>query len=288
MQKYNYTDFLVSDIHSFYTPLRACLKEAGFNPKDKTHRLIILGDIFDRGSGTLEVYKFIKSLPKHRRILIKGNHEQLYFELLEKTFPDEYDFSNGTVKTFCHIAGIDPDELNIKLLAKTYYAQQETPPREYLRKKVEYIWAQVKALVEVHEITAWLRSNEWIDYYEYNNLICVHSFIPIVLSSTRDWREAHASEWDDARWGCPWKLFNTGLFNKEIINNNILVCGHWHAQEFHEVYERVSNNWELYFGKNLIALDGCCALTMKIPVLKVTSEGFFDRFGNKLEVPEND
>jgi len=283
MDKYEYVNFLVSDIHSFAKPLRDALRDAGFRVKDKTHRLIILGDIFDRGPDTLEVYKFIKSLPKHRRVLIKGNHEQLYFELLKKNFPDDYDFSNGTVNTFCQIAGTDPEDLDMKEACRFYYLRNQTPPIDYLSKRISAVWKQTKAIVAEHEITKWLDSSEWLDFFEYKDLICVHSFIPEYVEN---WREAHASAWSEARWGCPWRLFQSGYFDEEAAKGKKLVCGHWHAQEFHKVFEKDFDNWELYFGENLIALDGCCVVTKSIPVLKVTPDGYFDKYGRKLVVKQ--
>lgn len=96
--------FCVSDIHSFYNELIRALRQAGFNKRNKNHTLIVCGDIFDRGPDAVAVYKFLKSIPKKRCILIKGNHEPLYLELLTKPFPKGYDFSNHTVDTFCQLA----------------------------------------------------------------------------------------------------------------------------------------------------------------------------------------
>lgn len=71
---------------------------------NKEHTLVILGDIFDRGEETRNLYSFLKNIPEDRLVLVKGNHEYLLEELLEKDLPDSYDFSNGTVFTCCQIA----------------------------------------------------------------------------------------------------------------------------------------------------------------------------------------
>ena len=84
--------FAVSDIHSFASDLKHSLYFAGFRKRDKKNILLVLGDIFDRGGETLEVYKFLKSIPKKRRVLIRGNHEELFLELLKKPFPQGHDF----------------------------------------------------------------------------------------------------------------------------------------------------------------------------------------------------
>ena len=68
MKKY----FVASDIHGFYTPFIKELNKTGFDLNNEEHILIICGDLFDRGSESLKIYEFIKSLPKERRILIRG------------------------------------------------------------------------------------------------------------------------------------------------------------------------------------------------------------------------
>ena len=95
MNKY----FVASDIHSFYTPFIKELNKTGFDLNNEEHILIICGDLFDRGSESLKLYEFIKSLPKERRILIRGNHEYLFIDSLSKEIPDYYDHTNGTVRT---------------------------------------------------------------------------------------------------------------------------------------------------------------------------------------------
>jgi hypothetical protein len=48
------------------------LTRKGFDACNNEHVLIVCGDLFDRGSESLKLYEFIKSLPKERRILIRG------------------------------------------------------------------------------------------------------------------------------------------------------------------------------------------------------------------------
>ena len=60
MKKY----FVASDIHNFYTPFIKELNKTGFDLNNEEHLLIICGDLFDRGSESLKLYEFIKSLPK--------------------------------------------------------------------------------------------------------------------------------------------------------------------------------------------------------------------------------
>lgn len=98
--------FVCSDIHSFFQQFKNALRKAGFRKTNPAHHLIICGDIFDRGDETLSVYRYLKSIPRSRRTLVRGNHEKLLLKMLDKTFPDTFDFTNGTVKTLCHIVGL--------------------------------------------------------------------------------------------------------------------------------------------------------------------------------------
>lgn len=110
--------FCISDIHSFGNILEKTLKQCGFDKRNKNHTLIVCGDIFDRGFDTIKVYNYLKSIPKKRCILIKGNHESLYFSLLNKYYPEPCDFGNGTVTTFVEIAGYSLDvEYNLRVAA---------------------------------------------------------------------------------------------------------------------------------------------------------------------------
>ena len=149
--------FIVSDIHSFYIELKEALFKAGFRKTNNNHYLIVCGDVFDRGPDTMAVYKFLSSIPKKRCILIKGNHEQLFKELMTKTYPQSHDFSNHTVDTFCQIACRDIGELHCG----------------------DVSWGEIVDYVASSKIWKWLNSKQWVDYYELDKYIFVHSFIPI-------------------------------------------------------------------------------------------------------------
>lgn len=209
--------FLVSDIHSFADELKSALFKAGFRKTNKNHTLVVLGDLFDRGPKTMQVYEYIKSLPKSRRILIKGNHEELYFTLLTKSFPERNDFHNMTVNTFCDIACMPIDVLN----EDTYNYDYST----YF-KGSRAAWETIKHQVKYSKITTFLKSSEWKNFYEIKTktktYICVHSFIPVKpkqeyiaklgicayttenpykLEYDPEWRDSKA--WSSAIWYCP-------------------------------------------------------------------------------------
>ena len=303
MKKY----FFISDTHSFYTAMVDALCKAGFEMNNPEHCLIVCGDIFDRGEETRKVYDFLLSIPKKRRIMIKGNHEYLYLNLLKKEKPDYYDFSNGTVKTFCHIAGADYAEIKegYHYISGTFYDS------EWYAKDFEKKWGTVKKLVENSEITKWLKSREWKHFFELGDYIAVHSWVPTmdvpvdeITESDRlyfyatgiwkqklmdNWKEkAKPRDWESATWGCPWRQAR----DNQNPEGKIIICGHWHASDFHVnlgFEPDGEDNYNIYFGKNVIALDACTARTGFCNVLVIDEEfNCFDQFGNKLEVKESE
>ena len=285
--KSNKKYFVVSDTHSFATILKESLEKAGFDINNSNHILIILGDVFDRGDETLEMYDFIKSISKDRLILVRGNHEYLYLELLEKSFPSSADFHNCTVKTFCDIAHEDAEQLTLQYWLDYFYSTDikyllsadEDDLMDTINKKRYTIWNRVLAKVHDSEITSWIKSSDWLNYYELDNYIFVHSFIPLKENNKlsnyfptykymSDWREASDTDWYYAMWKCPFELFDRHLFDEEIKNNKILVCGHWTSSDFHSHYENETQyNYNTYYSKNLIALDACTAMSLQINVL---------------------
>lgn len=76
--------YVVADVHGFYTELIAALTEKGFFGDNQLHKLIVCGDLLDRGKEAVKVQNFILDLMvKDEVILVKGNHEDLVLELLE-------------------------------------------------------------------------------------------------------------------------------------------------------------------------------------------------------------
>lgn len=302
--------FCVSDIHSYADCLIAALGEAGFNIGNNDHIVVICGDVFDRGNQTLACYNYIMSIPKHRRILIRGNHELLFLELIKRDFPSKCDYSNGTVKTFCEIANVKSSYVNPIDVELEFYMQGKTKiKKEQINSILKRRWAEVKNKVKESDIYKWLISDEWRAFFEVDDLICVHSFIPVqirdcselkwpknyppsqlpanLLEVIPNWRSCdyNSLAWEDATWGCPYTQFDAGLFDAEIENNKKLICGHWHASDFHARYENdTSDNLNLYFGKNLVALDACTAVSRFCNVLVYDSDSkrFYDKFGKEL------
>ena len=70
--------YVVADVHGFCSILKDALNEKGFFNDEEPHKLIVCGDLFDRGGEAIEIQNFIlELLEKDEVILIKGNHEEL-------------------------------------------------------------------------------------------------------------------------------------------------------------------------------------------------------------------
>ena len=321
----NKTYFAVSDIHGFYHNFLQSLRYAGYDKKNKDHILIVIGDLFDRGSEAVKTYKYLKSIPQSRLILLKGNHEELYFELLDKDYPQRHDFSNMTVDTFCQIAGKEylEGKEHIKtavwleqFLYKPNYDAPTTKDNEFDNtEEAHKLWIEIRDIVREHEITKWLKKPIWKEYYELSDYIFTHSFIPTrpiddhnwkkypsysenLLEVVPNWRtEATEKQWAEAHWGCPWKQYKLGLFKEEEANGKTLVCGHWHTSDFFEhlarqkFYSRIEH--DIYYSKHLIAIDGGVMYDWVSGeyihpqnVLVIKDSKCYDQYGNELTEEE--
>jgi len=318
---YNKVYFCMSDIHSFYDEMMDALNKAGFDPSNKRHVLLIIGDIFDRGKKPLEIYNFLKSLPRDQRILIRGNHESLLKELVSKNFPESHDFHNGTVDTLYYLNGMLDSrqyktwingriEKPINELKKKYGKIDESNFMEFYEEKSKIVnkfsAASVKRFRKaahskiVKEIIEWIDSDEWVDYYELDKYIFVHSFIPLktewkhynqygYLSDVEKsydptWRTFSREDFEEASWGCPYRSFLDGYFNEELKNGKVLVCGHWHAFDFKnhfegtdydfDTYDPKDIDWDIFYSNHLIALDACTVVSHQVNVMLIDDESW--------------
>lgn len=294
--------FVCSDVHGFYDEWKGSLNKAGFNREDSFHVLIVLGDIFDRGKRPLEVYKFLRELPKERRILIRGNHEQLLRELVYRGYSLQHDHQNRTIDTLFQLMGYESYE-DFSFQKYLEAREQKALPgsKEFIDISEKWGKKREQAFNNelIRDVLAWIDSDEWCDYFETNKYIFVHSYIPlrkfVDLPKTyqlgyfvyykddeyrEDWRNATPTEWNDAKWCCPWKCEQRGL-NK---TGKTIVCGHWHTSDFFNnlLYKsqkskqldiKVSNpifKSDKYPG--LIGLDACTALTKVVNVLVLNED----------------
>lgn len=246
------------------------------------------GDIFDRGPDAVKVYKYIRSIPKKRRILIRGNHEYLLIDLCNKSFPDSYDFSNGTVSTLLQFINARYDNCLLDASIEGIYSHFDF----------------ITNLFKKENIVEWIESKEWVNYFELNKYIFVHSFIPLANPSKtptifnnfeytnylhyfKDWRDNVDKQLSiDSTWGCPILQFNEGLFDEEIKKDKILVCGHWRVDEFYiqkrpplikEEKRKNKLDFKTFYSDHIIGLDACTALSGFCNVLVIDNDKEIDK-----------
>lgn len=79
--------FVTSDIHGHYQALRTALSTAGYDESNPDHHLLVLGDLFDRGDESKEVYEYLYRLHQAKKAtIILGNHDSFMLELLEGNY----------------------------------------------------------------------------------------------------------------------------------------------------------------------------------------------------------
>jgi hypothetical protein len=254
--------FAVSDVHGFYDEMKTALDNAGFDPNNEEHWLVVCGDVWDRGPQPFEMMRYLKNLP--RKVLVKGNHESLFQELCDRGYPGTHDYTNGTYDTVC--------ELGNACLGNSF---------------------DECCLTAYHKTKSFIDS--MVNYFETKNYIFVHGWIPVICNDglpmhyTRnrkfefdpDWRYAHHSEWEQARW-----LNGMDMARKGFVEpGKTIVVGHWHCSYGHSIDDMAKNGpfdcigefdstavWEPYYGNGVIAIDRCTAHTGQVNVLVLEDE----------------
>ena len=242
---------VISDVHGFYDEMIKALNNVKFNPD--TDFLISCGDTMDRGPDPAAVMNYLMKLPN--KILIRGNHESLFEECVKRGYWMQHDVNNGTFDSICELGGAGKDR--------------------------NFEECCVIAENRVKDFFA-----SMVNYFETKNYIFVHSFVPLKnldglpMYYTRnrefeinpDWRHAHFSEWEEARWGNPYELAERGF-----LPDKTLVFGHYHTSwprhKYNEEPEFGENaDFSIYYGNGYIAIDSCCAYSGKLNCLVIEDE----------------
>ena len=117
MKKY----YVLTDIHGFYKEMIEALGKENFDISNDNHILVSCGDIFDRGRDPIKCLEFVNSLPENRKVLIRGNHEDLIEDCLNRNEFLHHDYHNGTVETVValgNMVGSSDDALSVFANAK--------------------------------------------------------------------------------------------------------------------------------------------------------------------------
>lgn len=246
--------FVVSDIHSFFTPFKEELNLKGFDNNNPEHYLVICGDVFDRGDESEELLEYLLSI--NNLIYVKGNHEYLLEQMIQRGYPHNHDYSNGTVKTV----------LDLSTNANS---------------------AQIMCQEAYHKVKPLL--NKYVDYFETKNYIFVHGWIPVNFKLGQDawngvgfynpdWRKASHDDWYSASW-----LNGMNYAMKGIVEpGKTIVCGHYHTSWGHTIQDKENGiistpwgkhaNFNPFYCEGCIAIDACTAYSGKVNVLVIEDE----------------
>ena len=234
--------YVTADVHGFFTQTAAALERAGYFADTEPHKLVILGDLFDRGKEAKEMQSFVLDLmDRNEVILIRGNHEDLFVEMVTTDHGLAYDHHvrNGTFDTALQLTGYDP------VLAR-------------LR---NYDFADAAKGTPLYQKII----PSMLDCYESPKYVFVHGWIPCIRERNgsfrfvAEWRTADQQEWMKARWYNGMAAAAQGVTEE----GKTILCGHWHTSFGHSCLEGkgpefgAGADFSPYYGSGIIALDAC-------------------------------
>ena len=220
--------YVIADPHGFYDILMKTLNESGFFTDPAPCKLIVCGDLMDRGEGTLEMQRFMTELlSEDRLIYIRGNHEDLMERLLTDLETgygidriecgESYHVKNGTWLTalqlsgMSHREGICRPEVLIQRVKRSLYYSMLMPAAVNYFETEHYVFTH--GYIPCHAIQGSPKYERYKDFYRNAN-----------------WRDASPEEWGYARWysgmefACQRNLF---------LPDKTVVCGHFHCSYGH-------------------------------------------------------
>ena len=244
--------YVAADIHGFFTPFHNALEAAGYYEDNGEKKIVICGDLFDRGAEARQTQDYVlEKLRSDQIILIRGNHEDLFCDLVTKDrgMPYDHHVHNGTYQTALDLTGYD-----IGMAGVRHFDFAEAGRR------TPYYTEIIPAM---------------LDYYETEHYVFVHGWVPCRqegryrFSMYEDWRNCGPSQWASARWYSGIDAAHAGL----TVDGKTVVCGHWHCSYGHSRYEQKCSefgpdaDFTPYYAPGIIALDACTAHSGKVNVI---------------------
>lgn len=245
--------FVTSDIHGFYDEFIDSLNKSGFNEGNPNHKLIILGDLFNRGKKPKELQSFVMNLiNKDKIILIRGNHEDLTLELIEnfseyaKDIKNSVHYEKGSFQTILDLTDMDEEGA----LANSLEFKKRAKDTDFISKIIP----------------------KMLNYYETEKFVFTHSWVPIegYAKINPNWRKASEKEWISARNLDPVDLYNRKLY----LESKTMVLGHYHCSAFWEnqnpkEYSSFGEraNFAPFITKEVIAIDARTVVSKRVNVI---------------------
>ncbi len=233
--------FCVSDIHGYYDVLIKALSDSGYEDNNKNHKLVVVGDMVDRGPQNKEVLEYVEGkVSNQEAILVMGNHDVFLLDFFKKDFSRTiFNFNrNGHLKTITDLYEEEVDLKNLSLVSDT------------LNRKYKHIRSM-------------LENSPY--YYELEKYVFVHGGVNPKLTN---WRE-------DSIRNLTWQKQS----EMPPLKDKTVICGHQQNVFIRDkkYYKWYMNNPKIYrdkfdiiYGEGVIHIDGSVHTTKKINVLKIS------------------
>ena len=247
--------YAVSDVHGHLKELKAALVEAGFFRERGPCKLVMCGDLLDRGKEARALVEFMLELMRENKLIyVLGNHEELLLRCMQDVARGElYDIACGS-SYHCHNGTWD----TMLQLAKMTEEEGFSNPNELvLRVKESRLYKELLTIC--------------VDYYETPHYVFVHGWIPCHVEGYspyyncrphRGWRGADAEAWRRARW---YNGMDLATRHHITVAGKTVVCGHMHSSYGHSRIEGKCPEWGLaadhspFYADGIIAIDGATA-----------------------------
>lgn len=246
MKKY----FCVADCHSYFTEMIEALNKKGFDINNPDHIFVSVGDLFDRGDESLEMLEFVNSIPRERKILIRGNHEVLMQQMIfGGNWPRSIDKHNGTWKTACDLTQVDKVEV-----------------MEKMRKNAAW-WKYYHDTVWYAVVGDYIITHGWVPCEGHWTYGCPPG-ARINIIPMEEWNNLDDEMWENyytwyngmEKWNCHAR-----------VEGKTVICGHWNTSwGWVRLRGACMNEYdgdaihEPFIDEGIVALDACTVVSHKV------------------------
>ena len=255
--------FVLSDVHNHFSEMMSALCSSGFDRNNPNHKIILVGDAFDRGEEAVKVFSFlIEMISLNKLIWVAGNHELFILKRFKENFFKRH---GDTYNTLFQIASDYSGRLNLSDEEVISYSKD----------------VGLEDLIK----------NNVVSHFETPNYIFIHSSLPTIKGQLNpNWRDVPLLSW------CGPAMKN-GM--KSVIVDGIavpgktIVCGHspsaygnvrcgvspteWDDKRFDKLQRLKSDlsNIDLYkpfYGEGVIGIDANCYKTGFVNCIVIEEE----------------
>lgn len=257
--------YVVSDVHGYCTLLKRALKRAGFFDEREACRLIVCGDLLDRGPEAVPLIAFMQRLRREGRLIyVLGNHEELMVECLRQIA------RGGVYEVARHTSHHYINKTWDSLLQISEMSETEAcsdPQRLVRRVTHSPFYGGLLA--------------DCVDYYETPHYVFTHGWIPCLATGRgphakhrydADWRRAGEQRWRLARW---YNGMEMACRHHVCEPGKTVVCGHVHASYGHACIRHTCCEWgrgadfSPFRADGVMAIDACTAYSGRVNVIVI-------------------